>query len=357
MNSWPITLATDKKPKPAADQLGFGKYFTDHMLLMDYTDGLGWHHPRIVPYGPLVLDPSAMVLHYGQEVFEGMKAYRTPQGNIALFRPDMNLRRMNESCSRISMPQVDTEQVLEGIHQLIELEKDWVPEGEGNSLYIRPFMIATEAGLGVRASSEYQLIVILSPVGAYYAEGIHPVRIYVEDQYVRAVRGGTGEAKTSGNYAAGIKAQEVAKEFGFSQVLWLDGIENRYVEEVGSMNVFFKIGDEIVTPELNGSILAGITRNSVISLLEEWGITVKQRKISISELFDAHEAGTLLEAFGTGTAAVISPIGSMQWEGREIEICGGQTGELSQRLYDTLTGIQRGDREDPRGWRYTVCKA
>ncbi|MNO14604.1 Branched-chain-amino-acid aminotransferase 2 [compost metagenome] len=354
MEKWPITLTSTKKMKPEADRLGFGKYFTDHMLLMDYTAGQGWHDPRIVPYGPISLDPSAMVFHYGQEVFEGMKAYRTPQGELVLFRPDMNLRRLNQSCARIGIPQVDPEEVLEGINRLLLLEEEWMPEGEGNSMYIRPFIIATEAGLGVRAAQEYRLIVILSPVGAYYPEGIHPVRIYVEDRYVRAVRGGTGEAKTSGNYAAGIKAQEDVKSLGFSQVLWLDGIEKRYIEEVGSMNVFFKIDGEVITPELNGSILAGVTRDSVIRLLREWGVPVKERRISVAELFEAHQEGRLEEAFGTGTAAVISPIGSMKWEERDIEIAGGETGALSAKLYDTLTGIQRGEREDLFGWRYSV---
>lgn len=354
MEQLQITLNSQKKLKPSADQLGFGRYFTDHMLLMDYTPEEGWHAPRIVPYGPVSLDPSAMVFHYGQEVFEGMKAYRTPQGDIVLFRPDMNLRRLNDSCSRICIPQTDPQEVLAGICRLLKLEEEWVPEGEGNSLYIRPFIIATEAGLGMRAAREYRLIVILSPVGAYYQEGLNPVRIYVEDTYVRAVRGGTGAAKTSGNYASGIKAQEEAKRLGFSQVLWLDGIEKKYIEEVGSMNVFFKVGGEVITPELNGSILAGVTRDSIIRLLREWGIPVTERRISVEELFAASLEGKLEEAFGTGTAAVISPIGMMEWEGRQIEISGGQTGEWSGKLYETLTGIQRGKVEDPFGWRYIV---
>ncbi|RRJ66204.1 branched-chain amino acid aminotransferase [Paenibacillus oralis] len=354
MDQLKITLSSNKKAKPAADQLGFGKYFTDHMLLMDYSEEKGWHDPRIVPYGPLMLDPSAMVFHYGQEVFEGMKAYRTPEGNVVLFRPEMNFRRMNTSCIRMGMPEVDAGPVLEAIRKLIELDEAWVPEGEGNSLYIRPFMIATEAGLGVRAAREYQFIVILTPVGAYYSEGIHPVRIHVEDQYVRAVRGGTGEAKTSGNYASGLKAQEDAKQFGFSQVLWLDGVEKKYIEEVGSMNVFFKVNGKVITPELSGSILAGITRDSVLHLLREWGIPVEERRISVGELFEASQRGELEEAFGTGTAAVISPIGWMRWEDREIEISGGKTGALSEKLYNELTGIQRGVLPDPYGWRHVV---
>ncbi|MED4954918.1 branched-chain amino acid aminotransferase [Paenibacillus sp. FSL R5-0527] len=354
MDQLKITLSSNKKPLPPADQLGFGRYFTDHMLLMDYSEEKGWHDLRIVPYGPLSLDPSAMVFHYGQEVFEGMKAYRTPEGNVVLFRPEMNLRRMNASCVRMGMPGLEAGPVLEAICKLIELDEAWVPEGEGNSLYIRPFMIATEAGLGVRAAREYQFIVILTPVGAYYSEGIHPVRIYVEDQYVRAVRGGTGEAKTSGNYASGLKAQEDAKQFGFSQVLWLDGVEKKYIEEVGSMNVFFKVNGKVVTPELSGSILAGITRDSVLHLLREWGIPVEERRIGIDELFEAGRRGELEEAFGTGTAAVISPIGWMKWEDREIEISGGKTGALSEKLYNELTGIQRGLLRDPYGWRHAV---
>ncbi|MFD1179062.1 branched-chain amino acid aminotransferase [Paenibacillus puldeungensis] len=354
MEQLQMTRSTQLKTKPATDQLGFGRHFTDHMLLMDYSKGQGWHAPRIVPYGPLTLDPSAMVFHYGQEVFEGMKAYRTPQGEVVLFRPDMNLKRLNHSCERLSIPQVDEKALLDAIRQLIVLEKDWIPEGEGNSLYIRPFIIATEPGLGVRAAHDYLLLVILSPVGAYYSEGIHPVRIYVEDQYVRAVRGGTGEAKTSGNYASGIKAQEVAEGLGFSQVLWLDGVEHKYIEEVGSMNVFFKVNGEVITPALNGSILAGITRDSVIHMLKSWGVKVTERRISVEELYTAWQEGKLEEAFGTGTAAVISPIGFMKWEGHEMEINGGETGDYAKKLYDQLTGIQRGELDDPFSWRYVV---
>lgn len=342
------------KPKPKADELGFGKYFTDHMFVMDYSVELGWHDGRIIPYGPITLDPSAMVFHYGQEVFEGMKAYKTEKEGVVLFRPDMNAKRMNESCERISIPEVDPEYVLGAIKQLISIDQDWIPEGEGTSLYIRPFIIATEPCLGVRAAKEYQLLVIMSPVGSYYKEGILPVSIYVEDHFVRAVRGGTGAAKTSGNYAAGIKAQEVAKEQGYSQVLWLDGIENKYIEEVGSMNVFFKVNGEVITPELSGSILAGITRDSVIEMLRSWGVSVTERKISVEELFEAHRKGLLEEAFGTGTAAVISPIGSMKWEGQQIGIAGGEIGECAHKLYDAITGIQRGTLDDPFGWRQAV---
>ncbi|MEK4511448.1 branched-chain amino acid aminotransferase [Paenibacillus sp. FSL K6-2524] len=354
MSELHINLSESLKSKPASDALGFGKYFSDHMFIMDYSSEDGWHDARIIPYGPISLDPSAMVLHYGQEVFEGMKAYRTPLGEIVMFRPDMNLKRLNNSCERISIPQVDTEFVLEAIAQLVRIDQEWIPDGEENALYIRPFIIATEAALGVRASKQYMLMVILSPVGAYYPEGIHPVSIYVEEQYVRAVRGGTGEAKTSGNYASGIKAQEIAKTKGFSQVLWLDGKQHKYIEEVGSMNVFFKVNGEILTPALTGSILQGVTRDSVITLLREWGFTVVERVISIEELFEASRQGLLEEAFGTGTAAVISPIGSLSWGDKNAEISGGVTGELSQRLYDSITGIQRGKIADPFSWVYTV---
>lgn len=342
------------KPKPDGNNLGFGKYFTDHMLVMEYSADRQWHDLRVVPYGPITLDPSAMVLHYGQEVFEGMKAYKTADGQVSLFRPEMNMKRMNESCERISIPQIDPEVVLQGIIKLIQIDRDWIPEGDEASLYIRPFIIATEPCLGVRAAKQYKLLVILSPVGSYYPEGIHPVSIYVEDQYVRAVRGGTGTAKTSGNYAAGIKAQEIAKTQGYSQVLWLDGVEKKYIEEVGSMNVFFKIAGEVITPELSGSILAGITRDSAITMLRSWGIPVTERKITVEELFEASRQGVLEEAFGTGTAAVISPIGSMKWENEQITISGGETGEISKKLYDTITGIQRGILDDPFGWRKVI---
>lgn len=354
MNQLKFVQRDQLKHKPEANELGFGKYFTDHMFVMNYCSEKGWYDGRIIPYGPIELDPSAMVLHYGQEVFEGMKAYHTDKEGIVLFRPDMNMKRMNESCDRLSIPRIDEEYVLHAINRLIEIDQSWIPEGEGTSLYIRPFIIATEACLGVRAAKEYQLLVIMSPVGSYYKEGIHPVSIYVEDHFVRAVRGGTGAAKTSGNYGAGIKAQEVAKELGYSQVLWLDGVEKKYIEEVGSMNVFFKVNGEVITPELSGSILAGITRDSVIAMLRSWGIPVIERKISVEELFEAHRKGQLEEAFGTGTAAVISPIGSMKWGEQQIEITGGKIGECAHKLYNSITGIQRGTLDDPFGWRQAV---
>ncbi len=337
------------KEKPSG-KLGFGRIFTDHMFVMNYTAGRGWHDARIVPYGPLSLDPSAMVFHYAQEIFEGLKAYRTASGEIRLFRPYENARRMNNSADRLCMPQIDPEDWVTAVKTLVELEKDWVPYEEGTSLYIRPFMIATDAMLGVHPSKTYQFIIILSPVGSYYAGGLDPVRIYIETKYVRAVRGGTGEAKTGGNYAASIKSQEISEELGYSQVLWLDGVEQKYIEEVGAMNVFFKIAGKIVTPALVGSILPGITRKSAIELLRDWGYEVEERRLSAEEVESAAKNGDLEEMFGTGTAAVISPVGELLIGDTHIKINGGKIGPVSQKLYDTLTGIQWGRIEDTKGW-------
>lgn len=345
-----VNLIEEKKEKPAPEQLQFGKTFTDHMFIADYTEEKGWHDKRIVPYQPLTLDPSAMIFHYGQTVFEGLKAYQGKDGSIRLFRPEKNMKRMNHSNDRLSMPEVDEELALEALKQLITVDKDWIPGAEGTSLYIRPFMIATESNLSVSASSKYRFMIILSPVGAYYKEGINPVKILVENEYIRAVAGGTGTAKTAGNYAASLKAQQEASKKGYSQVLWLDGIEKRYVEEVGSMNIFFKINGVIVTPVLNGSILNGVTRDSIIHLLKHWNLPVTERKVSMQEVREAYQSGQLEEAFGTGTAAVISPIGEFNWEGDRMIINEGKTGELSQKLYDTLTGIQLGEIEDPFNW-------
>jgi branched-chain amino acid aminotransferase len=324
------------------------------MFVMNYIEGKGWHNPRITPYQPITLDPAAMIFHYGQTVFEGLKAYRTKDNRILLFRPNKNLQRLNQSSQRLSIPAIDEELVLSYLTALVEIEQDWIPSKEGTSLYIRPFIIATEPNLSVSPSNLYTFMVILSPVGSYYAEGIHPVGIYVEDEYTRAVKGGTGTAKTAGNYSAAYNAQQRATDKGYAQVLWLDGLEKKYIEEVGSMNVFFKINGEVVTPELNGSILEGITRMSIMELLQKWGIPYQEKKISIDELYAAYEAGTLEEAFGTGTAAVISPIGEMNWKGRKMVINDKQTGELSKKLYDTLTGIQTGQVEDPFNWTIEV---
>ncbi|MCG7335726.1 branched-chain amino acid aminotransferase [Sporosarcina sp. ACRSM] len=345
-----VRLSETKKQKPLSDQLEFGRVFTDHMFVADYYEGEGWVDHRIVPYEPLLIDPAATIFHYGQTVFEGLKAYIGKDGKVLLFRPEENMRRMNKSSERLCMPQIDEENALEALKQLITVDKDWIPATEGTSLYIRPFMVATEPYLGVSPAKKYKFIIILSPVGSYYKEGIHPVKILVENEYVRAVAGGTGTAKTAGNYAAGLRAQEIADQKGYSQVLWLDGVERKYIEEVGSMNVFFKINGEVVTPMLNGSILEGITRKSILELIRYWGIPVSERRISIEEVYEAHRTGTLEEAFGTGTAAVVSPIGELNWRDEKIIVNNGETGELSKKLYDVLTGIQTGELEDPFGW-------
>lgn len=351
-----ITIERNQSPKSKPDQnnLGFGNYFTDHMFIMDYTEGKGWHDPRIIPYQPLILDPATMVFHYGQAIFEGLKAYKAQDGRILLFRPHQNMARVNFSNDRLCIPPIDVDFGVEAIKTLVKLEKDWIPQAEGTSLYIRPFIIATDPYLGVRPSHTYQFIIILSPVGAYYPEGINPVKIYIETKYVRAVKGGIGFAKTAGNYAASLKSQVEAHDKGYTQVLWLDGVERKYIEEVGTMNVFFKIDGKVVTPSLEGSILAGITRDSTITLLRHWGIPVEERRISIEEVYQAHADGRLEEAFGTGTAAVISPIGSLNWNDHIITINNGQTGELSKRIYDTITGIQSGAMEDPFGWTIPI---
>ncbi len=350
-----ITKTTKPKQKPEdQNKLGFGRFYTDHMFLMNYDEGEGWHDARIVPYGPISLDPAAMCLHYGQEVFEGLKAYKTADGHIQLFRPDRNMARLNVSNERLCIPKVDEAFCVEAIRKLVEVDADWIPESEGTSLYIRPFIFAVDPHVGVHPAKHLIFAIILSPVGAYYPEGLNPVKIYIEQKYVRAVKGGIGFAKTAGNYAASLKAQEEAENIGYTQVLWLDGVERKYIEEVGTMNVFFVIGDEVVTPEINGSILSGITRMSSIELLKSWGYKVSERKISIDEVYEAHANGTLKEAFGTGTAAVISPIGRFMWEGKEIVVADGGIGEISQKLYDSITGIQSGKLEDKLGWTVRV---
>ncbi len=343
------------KQKPTDQtRLGFGNYYTDHMFLMNYDEGKGWHDPRIVPYGPIELDPAAMCLHYGQEVFEGLKAYRTEDGRILLFRPDRNMARLNSSNERLCIPAIDEAFAVEAIKKLVSVDQDWIPTAEGTSLYIRPFIFATEAQVGVHPAQELLFAIILSPVGAYYPEGLNPVKIYVEDKYVRAVRGGMGYTKTGGNYAASLKAQDEAEKVGYTQVLWLDGVERKYIEEVGTMNVFFVIDDEIVTPELQGSILPGVTRMSCIELLKKQGYKVSERRLSIEEVAEAADAGKLKEAFGSGTAAVISPIGELKWDEKVMTINNGEIGTISQHLYDTLTGIQWGKLPDPYGWTVEV---
>ncbi|MCG7342969.1 branched-chain amino acid aminotransferase [Sporosarcina sp. ACRSL] len=346
-----IKLSDTKKEKPNSDHLVFGRSFTDHMFVADYDEGKGWHSHRVVPYAPVTLDPASIVFHYGQTVFEGMKAYRSAvDGTVRLFRPEENMKRMNLSLDRLCMPRIDEESALHALKELLHIEKDWIPTAEGTSLYIRPFVIANEAFLGVAPAKKYQFFIILSPVGSYYKEGIHPVKILVENEFVRAVKGGTGGAKTAGNYAAGLKAQEVADQKGYSQVLWLDGVERKYVEEVGSMNIFFKIDGEVITPAINGSILEGITRKSILQLLRHWEIPVVERKISMDEIRAAYDQGKLEEVFGTGTAAVISPVGELNWDGYKMVVNNSETGPLAKQLFDTLSNIQTGKENDPFDW-------
>ncbi|MGI6560126.1 MAG: branched-chain amino acid aminotransferase [Saccharofermentanales bacterium] len=334
-------------------QLGFGQYFTDHMFIMNYHTGKGWHNPRIIPYQNINLDPSCLTFHYGQTVFEGLKAYRN-QDQILLFRPDENFKRMNLSSDRLCIPRFDEELVLRGLKKLIDIERDWVPHQSDSSLYIRPFVFADEFFLGVHASNSYQFIIILSPSGPYYSSGLDPVKIYVEEKFVRAVPGGMGEAKTGGNYAVSLIGQVEAEAKGYSQVLWLDGIERKYIEEVGAMNIFFVIEDKIITPELNGSILAGITRKSVLELLRNQGANVEERRISIDEVVTAYQNGKLQEVFGTGTAAVISPVGELLYRDQKMIINDNQIGPVSQKLYDDLTDIQWGRKQGPAGWSVEV---
>lgn len=345
-------LPTEKMKDKIRDesQLGFGKCFTDRMLVVEWKTGQGWCDARIEPYAPFLLDPACTVFHYAQEIFEGLKAYKWGNGSIALFRPEMNARRFNQSADRICMPTVPEELFMKGIEQLVSLERDWIPTAAGTSLYIRPTMIAVEPVLGVHPSNYYYFYVILSPVGAYYAAGFNPVNILVEDYYVRAVPGGTGEAKTGGNYASSLKAGLEAKKKGYDQVLWLDGKERRFVEEVGAMNMFFAYGKTIVTAPLTGSILSGVTRDSVIKLAPSLGLTVEERQIDISALMSDIRAGKVTEAFGSGTAAVITPVGKLCYKDEVLQLTGGKVGEITQELYDTLTGIQTGKLKDEFGW-------
>lgn len=345
-----IERAKTLKEKPDQNNLGFGTYFTDHMFMMDYTERVGWHDARIVPYAPIAMDPATMVLHYAQETFEGLKAYRNPKGEITLFRPEMNARRMINSNKRICMAELPEDMFVEAVEAIVKYEQDWIPTAKDTSLYIRPFMFASEASVGVHPAKSYTFVIILSPVGSYYPEGVNPVKIWVEDEYVRAVKGGTGFTKCGGNYAASIAAQVKAESHGYTQVLWLDGVHRKYVEEVGTMNVMFLIDDTVVTAPLEGSVLPGVTRDSIIHILKDWGYKVEERELSIDELMEAGRNGKLKEAFGTGTAAVISPVGQLYYKGEEIVINDFKTGELTQKLYDTLTGIQWGRLEDKYGW-------
>ena len=349
-----ITKTTSPAKKPDGKSLGFGKIFTDHMFCMNYTEGLGWHDARIEPFHDLTLSPACVVFHYGQEMFEGLKAYYGVDGKIRLFRPIMNARRTNASNKRLCIPELPEDMFVEAVKAIVSVDRDWIPREPDTSLYIRPFIIGTDSFLGVAPSKTYLFCIILSPSGAYYASGLKPVGIWIEDDYVRAVRGGMGFAKTGGNYACSLAAQVKAHDGGYSQVLWLDGVERKYIEEVGAMNIFFKIDGKVVTPMLNGSILPGITRNSVIEVCRHWGLPVEERKISVYELIDAQKAGKLEEVFGSGTAAVISPVGKLRYLDEVMTIGNGDIGPVSQKLYDTVTGIQWGKIPDPFGWTVTV---
>ena len=350
-----IERTTAPKEKPGQDNpLVFGTIFTDHMFVMDYNEENGWHDPRIIPYQPLVLEPSCMVFHYGQEMFEGLKAYKADDGRILLFRPDKNIERANRSNRRLCIPEIPADIFLEALKTLVKVDADWIPTKPGTSLYIRPFVIATDPFLGVRPSHTYKFIIILSPVGAYYESGLDPVKIWIEDEYVRAVKGGIGEAKTGGNYVASLASQVKAHQEGYAQVLWLDGVHRKYIEEVGAMNIFFKINGTVVTPALNGSILPGVTRDSAIQLCKMWGIPVEERQISVDEVIKTAESGEMEECFGTGTAAVVSPVGELRYENEKIPISNNHIGELTQRIYDTITGIQLGRFEGPEGWSVEV---
>ena len=348
-----IEKAKILKQKPDFSALGFGKYFTDHMFIADYSEGQGWHNARIVPFGYIPIHPASTVLHYGTEIFEGMKAYKTKDG-FQMFRPTENVKRLNNSAERLCLPEIPEDLMMDALTKLITLDYDWIPENVGTSLYIRPFMFGNDESLGVHAVHNATFVIILSPVGNYYAEGLNPVKITIENQDVRAVRGGTGYAKCGGNYAASLRAGKRAAEKGFSQVLWLDGVERKYIEEVGSMNVMFKIDGTIVTPKLTGSVLPGITRKSCIEILKDWGYKVEERLLSVDELIKSAEDGKLEEAFGTGTAAVVSPIGHLCYEDKDHVVSGNKIGELTQRLYDELTGIQWGLKPDTRNWCYKV---
>ncbi len=338
------------KVKPDNNNLSFGKDFTDYMFMMTWNKENGWHEAKICPYHNFTLDPAAMVFHYGQAIFEGMKGYKGKDGQAYMFRPEDNLERMNESAVRMCMPRIPVDKVLKSLKALLYLEKDWIPDADGSSLYIRPTMMGVEPTLGVKPSDTYYFYIIMSPVGAYYAEGFNPTKIFVSDEHVRAVRGGVGHVKTAGNYAASLYTAQIAAKKGYTQVLWLDAHEFKYVEEVGTSNIFFKIGDDLITPPLEGSILGGITRNSVIQLAESWGINVIQRKISIDEVIDSNRSGSLTEVFGTGTAAVISPVGEMMYKDEVHVINDSKIGELSQKIFDNLQGIQYGEVEDPFKW-------
>ena len=350
---FPVTRTTTPKTKPDPNTLKFGQVFTDHMFIMEYTEGKGWHDGQIVPYAPIALDPAAAVLHYGQEMFEGMKAYRARDGRVLLFRPYMNAERGRVTNERMMMPDYDPEMFVAAVKALVAVEQDWIPEKEGTSLYIRPFMFADEAFLGVHAAHHYKFVIICSPVGPYYDTpdgGLLATSIFVEEQYVRAVQGGTGFAKIGGNYAASLKAQAQAAAMGCEQVLWLDAIEHKYVEEIGTSNAFFVIDGEVITAPLLGTILPGVTRDSVITLLKAWGLPVSERRLLIDDVRKAASDGRLDEVFASGTAAVISPVGKLMFKDSSFAINNGKIGSIAQRLYDELYGTQTGKITDTKDW-------
>lgn len=349
-NRFSVELTKNPKQKPDPDSLRFGTVFTDHMFVMDYDPENGWHDGKIVPYGPLALDPATVVFHYGQEMFEGLKAYKTKEGKVQLFRPDMNAKRTNSTNKRMCIPQIDEQVYIDAIKELVAVDKDWIPQKQDTALYIRPFIIGTDKFLGVAASNTYKFIIILSPVGPYYESGLAPTRIYVENEFVRSAPGGTGFAKIGGNYAAAMIAEQKAHDMGYDQVLWLDAKEGKYVEEIGTSNAFFKIDGELYTAPLEGTILPGITRDSMITVMKDWGYKVNEVRFTIEDVFKASEEGRLEEVFATGTAAVISPVGELYWNDRHIVINNNEIGELSQKLYDELYGIQTGEKADTRGW-------
>lgn len=353
MMEFEINKSEKLKEKPDSDNLTFGTKFTDHMFVMDYDEEHGWHDGKVIPYSPITLDPAAMVFHYGQEMFEGLKAYKTEDGRVLLFRPYMNARRANRTNDRLCIPEIDEDLFVNAIKAVVSVDRDWIPDGEGNSLYVRPFIIGTEAYLGVRASKTYKFVVILSPVGPYFKNGLQPTKMYVEDVYVRAVKGGTGEAKCGGNYGGALKAQTIAKEKGYEQILWLDSQERKYIEEIGAANAFFVIGDEVVTSELNGSILPGITRDSILELCKIKGYKTSERQISIDDLVEAYREGQLKEMFASGTAAIVAPVGELLYKGEKMIINDDKIGPVSKEMYDTIYGIQTGKIEDFMGW--TLC--
>ena len=357
MYTFPVTRTTHPKEKPDQKKLGFGKYFTDHMFMIDYDEGQGWHDGRIVPHEPIAIEPASCVLHYAQMMFEGMKAYKTPSGDIQLFRPDQNFERMNRTNDRMCIPHMEKDIFFDAINQLISVDKDWVPSEPGTALYIRPFIFGDEVSFSVLPAKHYRFIIILCPVGSYYAAndgGLHTTRIYVEDEFIRAAVGGTGFAKCGGNYAGGMKASAKAMEHDCKDVLWLDAAEHKYVEEIGTSNAFFVIGDEVITAPLMGTILPGITRKSVIELLKKWGVKVSERRLSIDDVCAASRNGTLKEVFASGTAAVISPIGTLYYMGEDYKVADGNVGPIAQKLYDTLYGMQTGHVADDMGWTYKV---